>query len=257
MCGIVGFTGVTKQNTWAQTHRILSHLLLAAEIRGRDATGFVARSQSLEGTGPRRTIIAKEAVPASKFVEANPIWRSLRHRRCSTVVAHVRLATHGDPSDPRNNHPFVSSGLALVHNGVISHYQDLVDRFCLRVESECDSEVLLRIVERSKTVPIGLSLCLLERPGAIVVYDERRDVCWLAHDDSRPLWIGRMKNDKRLWFASTSGILIDGIHNALQAAVSWEILMPLAANHVFMASSAGTIGAVYEDPIRPKSRSGQ
>ena len=257
MCGIIGMIGQTREDKWVQTHRILSHLLLAAEIRGRDATGFVAHSQSLERNGPRRTIIAKEAVPASKFVEANPIWRSLKNRRCSAVVAHVRLATHGDPSDPRNNHPFVSSGLALVHNGVISHYQDLVDRYCLKVDSECDSEVLLRIVERSKTVSIGLSLCLLERPGAIVIYDEHRDVCWLAHDDSRPLWVGRMRNDRRIWFASTSGILIDGIQNALQTAVSWEMLMPLAANHIFRASASGSIAAVFEDPVRPKSRSGQ
>jgi asparagine synthetase B (glutamine-hydrolysing) len=139
---------------------------------------------------------------------------------------------------------------------LLSH-QDLVDRYCLRVESECDSEVLLRIVERSKTVPLGLSLCLLERPGAIVVYDEHRDVCWLAHDESRPLWVGRMKDDRRLWFASTSGILIDGIQNALQSAVIFEMLMPLALNHVFCASATGTIGAVYEDPIRSKTSRGQ
>ena len=256
MCGIVGFTGVTKADTWAQTHRILSNLLLAAEIRGRDATGFVARSQSLEGNGPRRTIIGKEALPASKFIE-RPIWQSLRHRRCSAVVAHVRLATHGSPSREINNHPFVSSGLALVHNGILAGHQDLVDKYCLRTESECDSEVLLRIIERAKTVPIGLSLCLLEHPGAIVVYDEDRDVCWLAHDDSRPLWAGRMRNDRRIWFASTSGIMIDGVQNALQTAVAWEMLMPLAANHIFRASASGSIVAVFEDPIRPKSRSGQ
>ena len=76
----------------------------------------------------------------------------------------------------------------------------------------------------------------------------------MARDESRPLWIGRMRNDKRLWFASTSGILIDAMQNALQAAVVWEMLMTLAANHIFCATASGTIGAVYEDPIRPKSR---
>lgn len=256
MCGIVGMIGQSREDKWRETHRILSHLLLAAEIRGRDATGFVARTDSLEGPGQRRTIVAKAAVPASKFVEGNQ-WRSLSHRRCSMVLAHLRWATHGTPANPINNHPFVSSGLALVHNGVVTGHQELVDRYCLKVESECDSEVLLRIVERSKTVPLGLSLCLLERPGAIVVYDEHRDVCWLARDESRPLWVGRMKHDRRIWFASTSGILLDGIQNALQTSVAWEMLLPLAPNHIFCATSAGTIGAVYEDPIRPKIKSGQ
>jgi hypothetical protein len=91
----------------------------------------------------------------------------------------------------------------------------------------------------------------------MVIYDEHRDVCWLAHDESRPLWIGKMKNDRRLFFASTSGILIDGAQNALQRAVIWDMLLPLAANHIFCASAAGTIGAVYEDPIRAKSGRGQ
>ncbi len=187
----------------------------------------------------------------------NPSWRALKHRRCSMVLGHVRLATHGTPKDARNNHPHSSEHLHLVHNGILSSHRELVDKYCLRTESECDSEVLLRIVERSKTVPIGLSLCLLESPGAIVVFDKQRNVCWLVRDDSRPLWVGRMKNDRRLFFASTSGILIEGIQNALKSDVPFELLMPLAPNYVFCASASGTIGAVYEDPIRAKSIRGQ
>src|SRR6185295_5269833 len=119
MCGIIGMIGQSKEDKWQETHRILSQLLLAAEIRGRDATGFVARSESLEGSGSRRTIIGKEAVPASKFIERNSTWRSLRHRRCSAVVCHVRHATHGSPANPKNNHPHSSDGLHLVHNGIL------------------------------------------------------------------------------------------------------------------------------------------
>src|SRR5262249_36590533 len=217
------------------------------------ATGFVARTESLEGPAARRTIVAKDAVPASKFVESNSAWRMLAHRRCSSVICHVRLATHGSPQNPLNNHPHTSDSLSLVHNGVLASHDELTDKYCLRLESECDSEILLRIVERAKTVPVGLSLCLLERPGAIVVFDESRDVCWLAHDDSRPLWVARMKNDRRLFIGSTSGILIDGIQTALGTAASFDILMPLASNYVFCASSAGTIGAVFEEPVRRKA----
>jgi glucosamine 6-phosphate synthetase-like amidotransferase/phosphosugar isomerase protein len=223
--------------------------LLAAEIRGKDATGYVARTESLEGLSESRTLIAKAAVRPSEFVEKNPAWRALRHRRCSVVVGHVRWATHGDPADPRNNHPHVSGHLALVHNGILTAYRDLVDRYCLRTESECDSEVLLRIIERAKTPPIGLALCLLEKPGAIVVYDELRNCLWMGRDESRPLWIGKMKGDKRLWFASTSAILMDGIQEALQRSVAWEFLMPLAPHFVYGATTDGSIGAVYEEPI--------
>lgn len=252
MCGIVGMIGQSKEDRWGETHRILSHLLLAAEVRGRDATGFVARVEALGGTGKRPIIVAKDAIPASKFVQRTPVWKSLSRRRCSAVVGHVRLATHGSPSNPINNHPHTSGGLSLVHNGVLASHEELVDKYCLRTVSECDSEVLLRIIERATTVPIGLSLCLMERPGAIVIYDERRDVCWLAHDDSRPLWVCRMRNDRRLFFGSTSGILIEGIQDALKTSVAFDLLMPLAPGHVFCASANGTIGAVYEDPIGSK-----
>ena len=250
MCGIVGMIGPTKEDRWSETYRILSHLLVTAEIRGRDATGFVARTSSFENRGRSKTITAKQAIPATKFVETHSTWHFLRHRRCSMVLGHVRLATHGSPANPRNNHPHVAGHLSLVHNGILPSHIELVDRYCLRTESECDSEVLLRIVERSKTVPIGLSLCLLERPGAIAVYDEKHDCLWLAHDDSRPLWVCRMQNDRRLFIGSTSGILMEGIQAALQRPVAFEMLMPLATDHVFCLTKNGTCGAVYEDAIR-------
>jgi asparagine synthetase B (glutamine-hydrolysing) len=251
MCGIVGMIGQTRDDRWAETHRILSHLLLAAEARGRDATGFVARAASRGAASKGKTFIAKEAIPASKFVQRMPVWKALSRHRCSAVICHVRLATHGSPSNPLNNHPHRSGGLSLVHNGVLSSHAELVDKYCLRTVSECDSEVLLRIIERAKTIPIGLSLCLMERPGAIVVYDERRDVCWLGHDDSRPLWVCRMKNDRRLFFGSTSDILIEGIQEALKECAVFDFLMPLAPGHVFCAPADGSIGAVFEEPIRP------
>lgn len=245
--------GQSKEDKWHETHRILENLFLVAEMRGRDATGFVAMTDSLEGSRDGKSVIAKDAVPASKFVETNSPWRALKHRRCSMVLGHVRLATHGSPKDVRNNHPHSADKLHLVHNGILPGHLDLVDRYCLKVESTCDSEVLLRVVERSKTVSIGLSLCLLERPGAIVVFDEQRQVCWMGRDESRPLWVGRLKNDGRLFFASTSGILIEGIQNALQTNVTFDFLMPLAPDYIYCASTAGTIGAVYEDPLCRKS----
>ncbi len=69
MCGIIGMIGQTREDKWSETHRILENLLLVAEMRGRDATGFVAMTDSLEGSRDGKSIVAKEAVPATKFVE--------------------------------------------------------------------------------------------------------------------------------------------------------------------------------------------
>ena len=58
-----------------------------------------------------------------------------------------------------------------------------------------------------------------------------------------------MKGDRRLWVASTSGIIINGLQNALQASVIFDLLMPLATSYVFCAKPNGAIGAVFEEPI--------
>ena len=124
MCGIVGMAGPTRENKWAETHRILTHLLLAAEVRGKDAVGYVARPESLEGASQRSYIVRKEPLPPSKFIETRQ-WQLLRRRRCSLVLAHIRMATHGSPEKAINNHPHVSGHLALMHNGVLSNHRDL------------------------------------------------------------------------------------------------------------------------------------
>lgn len=241
MCGIIGLIGNTPKNRWAESHRILTHLFLAAESRGFDATGFAAQTES------NRTILEKDAVRSSEFVESNSAWRSLIHRRCSMVLGHVRWATHGEPTDPRNAHPHSSGTLSLVHNGIVANHRELNDRYCLRVESECDSEVLLRIIERAKNPPVGISLCLREKPGAIVVMDSRHDCVWVGRDESRPLWIGRLQHDWRLWIASTPTILKSALHNVIGTSFSFELLMPVPADHVFRISPDGAITESYEN----------
>ena len=249
MCGIIGMIGNTKENRWNETHRILTHLFLSAETRGRDATGFVAQPDPLKGWGDGRIVTDKEPIRSSQFVDENPAWRGLKHRRCSMVLGHVRWATHGDPADPQNNHPHISGHLALVHNGILTSHRDLADKFCLRLKSDCDSEVLLRIIERSKSIPMGMSICLREGPGSIVVYDSREHCLWLGRDESRPLWICKIKNDHRLFFASTPGILIHGIQSVMTKSVAFELLLPLAPYFVYRADMNGSIETVCETPM--------
>ena len=234
---------------------MIENLFKVSVIRGRDATGFIAMTDPWDCPQRQRIITDKAPLPADEFVQKSSIWRGLRSRRCNMVLGHVRMATHGDPKENENNHPHCGEHLHLVHNGVVrGNHFDLADRYCVQLETDCDSEVLLRMVEKASTVPIGLSLCLRERPGSMVVYDSRKGILWLARDESRPLWICRLRRDTRSWFASTSGILIEALVRTFGKPIVEEIeqLFPLAPMHIFSLSPRGTFVAAFEDEVRPK-----
>ena len=70
-------------------------------------------------------------------------------------MCHSRGASKGvgEPSNNINNHPFISDdkSLALIHNGRVDdcEYQVLKQKYS--VKSNCDSEILLRIVENPQS----------------------------------------------------------------------------------------------------------
>jgi len=69
-------------------------------------------------------------------------------------LVHARAASQnvGTPEENTNNHPFTSADktLSLVHNGRINEFDILREKF--NVASECDSEVLLRIIEAASLI---------------------------------------------------------------------------------------------------------
>lgn len=74
-------------------------------------------------------------------------------------IAHTRWATHGKPSED-NAHPhIVGDRLAVVHNGIIENYKELIKEFNLNAKelsSETDTEVIAHVIH--KYLLGGLSL---------------------------------------------------------------------------------------------------
>jgi glucosamine--fructose-6-phosphate aminotransferase (isomerizing) len=108
MCGIVGATA--QRNVY----KILIEGLHRLEYRGYDSAGLsILDSDNVLQT--RKTIgkVADlEAVCKGNFVSGN------------TGISHTRWATHGAPSST-NSHPHVSSGISIVHNGIIENHDAL------------------------------------------------------------------------------------------------------------------------------------
>lgn len=244
MCGIVAYAGKPAEGAWKETHRILDALLTNSEQRGKDSTGFVALAKPFKSRQARRVVTDKAPLAAKDFVRHNSRWRGLRHQRSSAVVAHVRWATSGTPAVNANNHPFQGDRFYLVHNGVIASHRELAEESGLRLESDCDSELLLRIIEFADDAPAGLRACLDELKGgmgAVAVLDTHTGLVWLARDEDRPLWTARF--DRRTFIASTRQILVDSLRQVLGA--SWQrridLLLPLGSGHPIALGFSGEL----------------
>ena len=163
------------------------------------------------------------------------------------VLAHTRHATHGDPHNNVNNHPFVTDDgrYALVHNGVISDHFALACRQGLRLESDCDSEVLLRLVEQAHCPAAALAKAMWTCRGsmAVAVYDRRRHVVWLARNEGRPLAVCKLRGGSGWFVASTPELMMSGLRRAVgsDAYRHVEVLLPLAPGSVFGLWTDGSL----------------
>ncbi len=68
----------------------------------------------------------------------------------TTVLGHLRSATHGD-SSRHNAHPHASSRVAIVHNGVVENHAELraaLEHEGVQFRSDTDSEVIVWLLDR-------------------------------------------------------------------------------------------------------------
>lgn len=240
MCGIIGYVGSTREGEWTETHGLLTELLVQSIERGRDATGFAAITEPLDNPRNGRLITDKQPLVADEFVARNPFWRHLRHLRCRAMIGHVRASTSGSPAVNTNNHPHEgiagASRFSLVHNGWYTNIREIQDRDSLHLRTDCDSELAVRMIERVGSIPEGMRLCLEELRGAqaLAVLDHRTGIVFLCRDSNRPLWVCRLKDKRRVLFASTPSILARAIEKRLGKLNDWVFeLTPLAAGYVF------------------------
>jgi glucosamine--fructose-6-phosphate aminotransferase (isomerizing) len=112
-------------------------------------------------------------------------------------VGHTRWATHGEPSQI-NAHPHLdcTGSIAVVHNGVITNFQELKDRLAMEGHtfvSDTDTEVIPHLVEKyyhgDLAKAVGAALQDIEGSYAIVVLEKDESELVVARKDS-PLIIG-------------------------------------------------------------------
>lgn len=125
MCGIIGFTGQLEAQD------ILLNGLASLEYRGYDSAG-IAYFKENGKISIRKTI--------GKVKDLRAICDDDNTTTCG--IGHTRWATHGGVTNA-NAHPHKVGQVALIHNGIIENYHELITKFELadQLISETDTEV--------------------------------------------------------------------------------------------------------------------
>ena len=137
MCGIVGC--ILKEDS--EVAPILFDCISKLEYRGYDSIGLATFSND-------KIFIKKDK---GKIQEVDDKV-NLTDMPGNFGIAHVRWATHGDPSK-LNSHPHVDEDntVAVVHNGIIENYLEIKEKLILEghvFKSDTDTEVIPHLIQK-------------------------------------------------------------------------------------------------------------
>lgn len=150
MCGIVGC--ILKNNE--DVAPILLDCISKLEYRGYDSIGIATIDNNIN--------IKKDK---GKIDEVNEEL-DLADMPGSYGIAHVRWATHGDPSK-LNSHPQTDENnkIAVVHNGIIENYLEIKEQLEKEghvFKSKTDTEVIAHLIERYMNKGLNLESAVRE-----------------------------------------------------------------------------------------------
>ncbi len=130
MCGILGI--ISEKDIITPMIEGLKKLA----YRGYDSSGLA--------TINNQTIIKRRASGKienlEKVIFSSPI-------KGNVGIAHTRWATHGIPNE-KNAHPHATKNVAIVHNGIIENYKDIINNLKNKhlLTSDTDSEVIAHLL---------------------------------------------------------------------------------------------------------------
>ena len=208
MCGIFGYIGDIPQKRRQEFASFITRLANLTGERGRHATGYAAW-HAWEGFSS-----FKAPMSSSRFIQT-PEWKALRNDLPNALVGHTRYSTGTDPKVNKNNHPFVGDVWAIVHNGWLTNYDQVVSDYDLEdaLESYTDSEAILGIMETCGDPRIGFEEVLgyVEGAASVAAIHQNTGAVYLFREESKPMCVVRIPYFNAVVFASTESILTRAI----------------------------------------------
>lgn len=208
MCGIFGYIGDIPEQDYAIAHTLLTNLFVESKSRGKDASGFAAIRYDLPDL-----ITDKRNVDSEVFINRSDKFKVLKKKMPHIFIGHTRATTGSDPKRNRNNHPFLSNRLALVHNGRVSEWEKIAMRMNLTLRSETDSEILLRALDKYDNIVDGCRSILdniEDAKYAIAVFNhgaKGMKELYLFRNTQQPCYTFRVDKWNALFFASVENII--------------------------------------------------
>jgi glutamine phosphoribosylpyrophosphate amidotransferase len=134
MCGLVGYIGLGKKPNFAK------NLLIAAQMRGVDATGYIEISQNGD------FLLKKQNVRASIATRGFGLYLN---QTCS-FLGHTRRTSCG-ANGPNQAHPYIGQRFLLMHNGWFRPHERLRLEvlFNINCPNGVDSEMFLSYLEKT------------------------------------------------------------------------------------------------------------
>jgi predicted glutamine amidotransferase/DNA-directed RNA polymerase subunit RPC12/RpoP len=208
MCGIFGAVsnGLTNKSEF---YAFMDALFVSTMARGRDSSGFAAL---IDG----KFVTEKAPLDAKEFVGLSKAWQAIRGANTISMVGHTRQATHGSPSKNFNNHPFHGPRYSVVHNGGIFKHEMIAKSKGFKLETDCDSELILHFMEDSESRIDGTKATLenLDRIAmmAVATLDRKNGNVILFRTSDAPCFVLFVKRWNAYIFASTTTILNDAFY---------------------------------------------
>jgi hypothetical protein len=256
MCGIAGYIGESKKPVL--TYQLITKLFEKSECRGIDAAGYWGTESGKDGD----VLYHKEPGKASVFIKKE-MWKQVCKHNPNLLLVHARGASKGvgEPTANHNNHPFTSldKSIGLIHNGRVDdvEYNALKQKYGLN--SQCDSEMILRIFEYGDTYtqkelkdafgdaenPARLAgirdvFSLINEGHMAVAVGERgtegERMMWLFRNRHRPLWVVDMREALgQVFFVSEPTIWEEAISecSAIKALAKSQKLIELPTEEIW------------------------
>lgn len=199
MCGICGLWSFEPFRQPEKVKTLLFQMLKDIEVRGGDATGV-----ALVNTHTGDICVIKQPMGAKQFVKT---FRDIDVTGFNLILGHTRFATQGDEKQNVNNHPHYSKlhENVLIHNGIISNYDDVKERCAPQLDGDCDSEIILGLYNR-RNGTIRKTLKELSGIFALALYDKSK---LYLYRDRNPLYTAYNHSKKLFMFSSHQDVLTD------------------------------------------------